>query len=384
MLRKAFIAIIVSSFYIIIFLFNPAYSNAQSENEKAILHYNEAIDHFQARNFEEAIKSYGKAIKEDPEYTNAYYNRANLLMRLEKYEKALSDYTSVLRLDPEIPKAWLYKGIAEQLLKNDRSAMKSFNKALQLDSSMEDAWERIALIQLKHENFESAIEGFSKALEINGSNANHYYNRAAAYYSLKNYDASIRDFSTALSIKEDKDWYKARGKAYLAKGMGDEALADFTKSDFREQKDTQLSKLLVIHFLEKGDTAKTIAELHHLLMINTADQEMRNLRAYLSMQKAEYHQAIEDYTKLIEQFPQESNYLLNRGIARVLLEYHTEALEDFNAVISLKPDYAEAFFNRSGVYVSLGEQEKACEDMRQSAKLGYTDAFDHIRSLCRQ
>jgi len=30
----------------------------------------------------------------------------------------------------------------------------------------------------------------------------------------------------------------------------------------------------------------------------------------------------------------------------------------------------------------MSKKSEACQDMRQSAKLGYSEAFNHIRSLC--
>lgn len=354
------------------------------QNEKAILFYNEAIDHYRAKNFSEALNLYSKAIEEDPEYIKAYQNRANLYMQMEDYKSAIADYNSVLRLDPEIAKAWLYKGVAELKMTEDRKALKSFRKALKLDEDLELAWEQIASIYMKHENFELALENLSKAIEINPANPNHFYNRAAAYYSIKDYTNAIEDFTKALHIREEKEWYVARGKAYLAIGDTDNALADFQKADFRKEGNSNLSKQLIFSYLEKKDTVRTLEELHHFLKLNDSDIEMRNLRAYLSMQTKDYRQAIDDYSYLIQKLPSEPNHLLNRGIARVLLEYHDSALEDFNAVIALKSDFAEAYFNRAGVLVALGQQEKACEDMRQAAKLGFTDAFDHIKTLCRQ
>lgn len=375
------------SVFILIFSFDlicPIICFCQVQNEKAILFYNEAIDHYRAKNFSEALNLYSKAIVEDPEYINAYYNRANLYMRMEDYKSALADYNSVLRLDPEIAKAWLYKGVAELKMNEDRKALKSFGKALKLDESLELAWEQIALHQLKHESFESAIENLSKAIELNPANPNHFYNRAAANYSLKDYTNAIEDFTKALRIREEKEWYVARGKAYLAIGDVDNALVDFERTDFRNEGNPNLSRLLINSYLEKKDTVRSLEELNHFLKLNDSDIEMRNLRAYLSMQTQDYRQAIDDYSFLIQKFPSDPNHVLNRGIARVLLEYNDSALEDFNAVIALKPDFAEAYFNRAGVLVALGEQEKACEDMRQAAKLGFASAFDHIKSLCRQ
>jgi len=57
-------------------------------------------------------------------------------------------------------------------------------------------------------------------------------------------------------------------------------------------------------------------------------------------------------------------------------------VSDFTEVINIDPKNALAYYNRASALSSLTKNDKACEDMRQSAKLGYADAFNHIRQLC--
>ena len=47
-----------------------------------------------------------------------------------------------------------------------------------------------------------------------------------------------------------------------------------------------------------------------------------------------------------------------------------------------KKDFAEAYFNRANTYTKLLDMKKACTDIKESAKLGYTPAIAHITNLC--
>ena len=73
---------------------------------------------------------------------------------------------------------------------------------------------------------------------------------------------------------------------------------------------------------------------------------------------------------------------VNRGITFLKNENYQNALEDFSHAIELKNDFAEAYFNRANAYSKLNEDEKACLDMKNSARHGYQPAYGHINSLC--
>ena len=51
--------------------------------------------------FEDALKSYGKAIKLNPDYGDAFYYRGALKISMEKVESACEDFSNANRLNVE-------------------------------------------------------------------------------------------------------------------------------------------------------------------------------------------------------------------------------------------------------------------------------------------
>ena len=80
--------------------------------------------------------------------------------------------------------------------------------------------------------------------------------------------------------------------------------------------------------------------------------------------------------------PGKAAYLKNRSIAYMQIESWNEALKDLNVLIEKAPSNGDAFYNRSKVHLQLNNSGQACQDMRQSAKLGFEQAFAYVAGLC--
>ena len=89
--------------------------------------------------------------------------------------------------------------------------------------------------------------------------------------------------------------------------------------------------------------------------------------AYFS--KGEYAQAIQDYTKAIELKPDYAEAYYARGSAYGSQDENYRAVQDFTKAIELKPDYAEAYAARGGNYNIQGEFDRAIQDSTKAIEL---------------
>ena len=64
--------------------------------------------------FEEAIRSYTRAIAAAPRYAPAYMNRGLAYMNVGRYDQAIEDFDMILRQDPENDQAQKYRELAQQ------------------------------------------------------------------------------------------------------------------------------------------------------------------------------------------------------------------------------------------------------------------------------
>ncbi|WP_324284462.1 tetratricopeptide repeat protein [Fusobacterium polymorphum] len=86
-------------------------------------------------------------------------------------------------------------------------------------------------------------------------------------------------------------------------------------------------------------------------------------------EREELLKEIEDYTKKIEEDPNNASYYNNRGITFNNLKKYKEAIEDYSEAIKLNPNYSLAYNNRGVSFYNLKDYNKAIEDYNMAIKL---------------
>ena len=140
----------------------------------------EGNDFMNAKNYEDAIKCYDKAIELNPNGTVAYNNKGNVLEKMQKYEDAIKCYDKVIELNPNGTAAYNNKGVV----------LKTMQK------------------------YEDAIKCYDKAIELNPNSALYYCNRGVVYHSLNIYNKALEDFDQASYLISQP----SRGSNNLHKG----------------------------------------------------------------------------------------------------------------------------------------------------------------------
>lgn len=79
----------------------------------------------------------------------------------------------------------------------------------------------------------------------------------------------------------------------------------------------------------------------------------------------EISQAVESYSRALNDGNNVDSVLLNRGIAYVMLRDKETACKDFSEAIQANPFSAHAYFNRGNLYRSTGDYHKAEEDYKE-------------------
>ena len=78
---------------------------------------------------EKAIELFDRAIRENPDATDAWLAKCNELKVLERYPEALECYTTALRIDPKSCQAWIAKGNTLVKVGRQDEALECFGEA---------------------------------------------------------------------------------------------------------------------------------------------------------------------------------------------------------------------------------------------------------------
>lgn len=145
------------------------------------------------------------------------------------YENPVKYYTTAIKDNPKSAVSYLNLGVFRQDNGDFRNALEDFNSALKLKPDFADALINRGLTKKSLNDPAGAIDDYNHAIELRSSNIEFaFYNRGTVYGQIAKQDLAIADYDSAMQYKPK--WSEAmlnRGNAYLAKADSAQALLDY-------------------------------------------------------------------------------------------------------------------------------------------------------------
>ncbi len=127
-----------------------------------------------SKDFEGAIKEYAKAIKEDKNYTDAYFNKGTCELALKDFKSAKKDFDKVIEIDPKYVKAYYSRASVYVSQQKYVEALPDLDKTIELDPTTPNALTLRGQIRANTGNKKGACDDFNKAKEIGDKQAGKY------------------------------------------------------------------------------------------------------------------------------------------------------------------------------------------------------------------
>jgi tetratricopeptide (TPR) repeat protein len=86
----------------------------------------------EAKEYQDAINAYTKAIELSPKNPVGYYNRGIAYRELGNYNQAIADYTNAIKLDHKDALTYKSRGSAYGLLGNHNQAIADYTRAIEI------------------------------------------------------------------------------------------------------------------------------------------------------------------------------------------------------------------------------------------------------------
>jgi tetratricopeptide (TPR) repeat protein len=99
--------------------------------------------------------------------------------------------------------------------------------------------------------------------------------------------------------------------------------------------------------------------------------------------KGDYQGAIADFTKVIEQYPNEPKPYHYRGINKFNLKDYSGAIVDFGRAIGLNPKNADSYYMRGMAKIGVKKRKEACIDFQIANQLGSSGASAAVDKYCK-
>ncbi|HVZ04494.1 MAG TPA: tetratricopeptide repeat protein [Hyphomicrobium sp.] len=125
--------------------------------------------------------------------------------------------------------------------------------------------------------------------------------------------------------------------------------------------------------LVRGDVRKAVADYTEALrdtgLANDRRATILNDRAVANARLGQTKQALEDYNRAVELFPEYPVAYNNRGNLLLAVGKLDEAMKDFDRALVLAPGYAAAYSNRANAEMKLGKPGDAIRDFTKAIEL---------------
>jgi tetratricopeptide (TPR) repeat protein len=370
-----------------------AYLSESPDNERSSeLWHEKGLIHAVNDQFEEAITSFGNALKIKPNFPEGWVNRGVVLFDLGRYKEAITSFDKALKIKSDLYEAWYNRGNALDDLGRYEKAIASYDHALKIKPDDHQAWNNRGIALGNLGRIEEAIASFDEALKIKPDDHQAWNNRGIALGNLGRIEEAIASFDEALKIKPDKDeaWYN-RGNALDDLGRLEEAIASFDKAlKIKPDKDEAWYNRGNALF-NLGRFEEAIASYDEALKLKPDKDEAWYGRGNALFNLGRFEEAISSFNNALKFKPDLHEAWFNRGNALGNLGRYGEAITSYDNVLKIKSDYHEAYYNKACTYALQDNIPLVLDNLKQAINLdskylemAKTDTdFDNIRNDSR-
>ena len=307
-----------------------------------------------AGNYEEARRTFAKAIKTDPSNAQAYYERGKTRDGGDDYyDDALDDLYKALELNPNLTDVYLEIVCNDALLglypdEEGNEMMTKYVEGRPNDpmAYIERAWGYFMTC-----HYEKAIEDYTKAIKLFSEDCDNdiFFMRGCSYAKMKNFDLALHDFNKAICIKPDEpEYYFERGVLYENFQNINLAIADY--------------KIALQAFNDKKAAGHKVKRHSCLTSRSIATDIYFALGSCYFMQK-KYREAINKFDLIEETEHIGQTLFALKAYSYKNLGEHQKAIQNFNQAIMRRDGlFSYYFLNRGESYWALGDIGKRDRD----------------------
>lgn len=235
----------------------PAAPELSDEDKQVLLLKNQGNTAYTARNFDEALSFYQKALEIAPKNVNLLVNCTAVYYEKGEYEKTITECQNAIAVGREVfadyklmARAMCRVGNALVKLGKPQEAIEWYNKSLtehrdagtlkllrDLEKKIEEDARKAYVnpelaaqakeegnTHFKAQRFPAAVESYTEAIKRDPTNAAYLTNRATAYSKLGELPSAIKDCDAALVLDPNSV------RAYLRKGQAYQMMREYTKA----------------------------------------------------------------------------------------------------------------------------------------------------------
>jgi tetratricopeptide (TPR) repeat protein len=319
--------------------------------------YNKASRLIDSAKYKDAVPILKKAVKEKPDYWEAFNKMAFAKIKLKEYKEAEKDLEKANTIAPFNYETLKLQGINFYLNNKFNEAKAALDTAVYVstEEKIDDAellYYR-ALLMYKGKSFKTAFETIEAILDIKPNYIEAFMLRAKMRFERKEYNYAIKDLTDAINLasetNRDYETYKLRAKSKFEIGDFKGAITDWNVYLDGIPKEEEALVSRAASKININDNSGAITDLDEAIKVNSKN-------------------------------PVSWCY---RGVAKGGNKQYVEALKDLDYSIKLKFDYSAAYVNRAAIKMASKDKRGACKDLEKADTLGDEIAYKLLDKYCK-
>ncbi|MEI7594858.1 MAG: tetratricopeptide repeat protein [Bacteroidota bacterium] len=237
----------------------------------------------------------------------------------------------------------------------------------------------------QNKKWDNSIELYNNMIIYNSNVSLPYYNRALAWADLQNFQKAEEDFTKAIEFDQRTPYwaYMNRGNARKYLKNFDGAMSDYKKALEYNPKNIKIIYNIGNLQLMMIDGRGAISSFQTYISVEKNNPAAYNCLGQAYTIETKYTEAIASFSEAIKINSNYTEAIYNRALAYMNLKMYDKAIIDFSTVLLSNPNDAMAYYNRGLSYSAINKEDYACQDIRQSANLGYKDAEIMFNNFCK-
>jgi tetratricopeptide (TPR) repeat protein len=181
--------------------------NKDAQTNIGISYYNQSLDYYNKKHYEESIESNNNALKYDPKNSSIYYIIGACHQEQKKYKEAIVNYTKAIGMSSKpaslySARAWVYSELHDH-----KSSLSDMEKAVEHepDNAQYQYWCGKTKQEIGTDEFKTALKNYNKAIELKPDYKDAYTERAAYYMTFQKFKKALPDLAKAKELGADVD-----------------------------------------------------------------------------------------------------------------------------------------------------------------------------------
>lgn len=173
-----------------------------------------AFTHELQRDYDAALRAYGRAIEIAPESAYAHRVLGTRLLRWNQADAALDPLARACALEPTHAETWKALGLARHQLGDRAGAESAFREGLRHRPNERTLQLPLAALLVNARRYEDALAIYDAVLQVDRRFAAAHVGRGILLHELRRYDEAEAAFARAVEVADDPRPYQARLVAY--------------------------------------------------------------------------------------------------------------------------------------------------------------------------